>query len=700
MEIKVYRQGAVPHPKDGITTYSGEDGRPFINDLALMVTDGLGGSGAMRHQNVGKDLFDEEKIVKTLCKGVFDEWEDEAFAEYIRQSFGELYSLKDCYNSYSYCLKKSSYFGSRLVSIVLANEFSFHKEEYLRIFEEYAKAADEAEKRTLLDKIGEGVAEVIRNKVALLAENANLYRERETPGLKLFATTLCAAVYCEREDCVEAVYFTAGDSRPYVWTVDNGLQQVLADEEGSDGGMTNTINMTTPFHIRCDHFSFAKPCILFNCSDGCFDAAPFEDAPLGLEKTLLDLLKDSSSPEEYEEKLLNLFNSIITNDDSSTIAMKSFGYASFEEIVADANKRLEQIQREYFDEMPDLFDRWFDAAYKDLTDKLPGQLAALKERFWAVEGVRALAREHVAAHRYPPYDEEVKRIDENIDIAEADAREEKKRAEEIVKEDYYRFSLLLKKDGQEKEDRKTRKTREAVEKAEKNYEKKVARYEAELAAVRETQTAYTETIGRLLEQIETVGKPSELADFNDVSFDDFDKCLREEEAVVDFLKKVRNKKHPYVKEVIEARGRYVEKNKEAADANPEEFAVLLNLILQEKELDYGKTGLKEGTLESLQSNIEEYRSALARLEKADKKEKEELLDRSAKEYWDGAYADVIKEYTETPEADIPEDLRAEAEEVLKKSEKEAAALKEKAELQRSLFDKYSVGYSAYLPKEE
>ena len=128
MKFLVYRQSAT-NAKNDITVYSGEDARPFADDNMILIADGLGGTGAIRHLSIVKEMLDRETVVSALFKDVYSDLENETFANYVKDSFVELYPLKDVYDKeHPYVLKKSSYFGSRIVCSSLLYRFSNDEE--------------------------------------------------------------------------------------------------------------------------------------------------------------------------------------------------------------------------------------------------------------------------------------------------------------------------------------------------------------------------------------------------------------------------------------------------------------------------------------------------------------------------------------------------------------------------------------------
>ena len=358
MELTVYRQ-ASKQRDDGTIVYKGEDALPYVDDKIFFVADGLGGAAAIRHQKIVPELFEKDKLMDTLFKDVYKNYSDEKFEKYVTDSFFELFAVKDCYTANVYNIKKSGYFASRIVAAIVLHEIIYYENlKPAAIFDLYNFLELPEIQKELLKIIGDSFVNRISEDIRKIAKNANLIYESPYSGLALLGTTICATIYREKEDYVEALYLTAGDSRPYIWTGKEGLCQLLEDEEGEDGGMTNYIkaNDDATFNIRCNYMKFKKPCVLFNASDGCFDSGYFL-SPMAFEKLILDKAVATASTEEMGKSLHEAFLKYGTHDDSSTIAMKFFGYDSFDSFKKSASRRLKEINDEYLSQMPDLLEK-------------------------------------------------------------------------------------------------------------------------------------------------------------------------------------------------------------------------------------------------------------------------------------------------------------------------------------------------------
>ena len=383
MKLTVYRQ-AKKERADGVVSYKGEDARPYVGDGLLLVADGLGGTSAIRHTKFHKELFDPEQLPGILFGGVVDYEGDEELRDYIRDSFFEFFAIRDQYFDNVYNMKKSGYFASRIASVILLAAMKKPPFAGGEIFDRLLEIPEE-KRADALRLLGEEVAAKLREGMAKVAEQGNLIYESAYRGLALLGTTMTATLYREGEDYVDALYFLAGDSRPYLLDKD-GLVQTVADQEGKDGGMTNFIHVTegTSFTLDCKYFRFPKPCILFNASDGCFDSALFSQSPLAFEKLLLEKIVASPDMDALTAALTEVFVENGGHDDSSTMALRTFGYPDYAALSAMAEGRLAFLRDTYLSEIPYLLIRptAMEAAEKGarrcLVDTLLSQAAVLQ----------------------------------------------------------------------------------------------------------------------------------------------------------------------------------------------------------------------------------------------------------------------------------------------------------------------------------
>ena len=355
MELTVYRQASKTRP-DGTVVYKGEDALPYADGQLIMVADGLGGASAIRHTSFDKKMFDPETLPDALFSGIYDDLSEPAFADYVRDSFFELYAVKDCYTANVNNMKKSGYFASRIVSAIVLHEIMCGKKYSAEtFFTAYNKERSDDKKAAMIRAASGYFTNLIDKYLDDTAEKANLVYESSYSGLSLLGTTLCAMLYRDSGKAAEVLLITAGDSRPYVWSETDGLCQLVRDEERPDGGMTNYIEAGEgcSFTINTKYMSFDKPCVIFCASDGCFDSGSFL-SPMAFEKTILDAAVNAETEKDMASALHGFFTEHGRHDDSSTIAMHFCGYDSFGKFKKAAEKRLKAIEKDYLSKLAGL----------------------------------------------------------------------------------------------------------------------------------------------------------------------------------------------------------------------------------------------------------------------------------------------------------------------------------------------------------
>lgn len=250
-----------------------QDAPPIANDKFLVVCDGLGGDGSAKHITASEEKPHENK---------------------------------------------SAYIGSRKLSNICEEFFEDN-------YEAFFSTSDI-----------KNCIERLKNKINIdLTEHLTKYPKAEdSKGGMVFPTTLAAVVYKEDDEGVNATVIWAGDSRVYMLTEENSLQQLSRDDVvgefdacfGKDCRMSNCISQDEPFFINYATYKLPKHCVIFACSDGCFD---FTKSPIHFE---IEILKALFGAKKLESKILGdcfktVFKSMNSGDDC-TLSGVLFNYSS------------------------------------------------------------------------------------------------------------------------------------------------------------------------------------------------------------------------------------------------------------------------------------------------------------------------------------------------------------------------------------
>ena len=278
-----------------------EDAPPIANTKWLIICDGLGGSGATKHQIIE----DGEPITRT-----------------------------------------SGYCGSRIVACALDSCFDrLTNSGFIpnTLFGENR----EQNAKFMLNMLKEEIKAALQYKI-------NEWNIQPVRGrtLRTFPTTMSAAVIRENEDSVDAFVMWAGDSRAYFLSPSKGLQMLTQDDAyNSDTAMLSSSEMYNcicygwPFFFNYAYYTFDEPGILFCCSDGCFD---YLKSPLHFDWLLMHTLTENVELEEGKEFPQCVAEAMMTNiyrtiGDDTTMAGVFIGIENPQDLKDAYEERLPYI---------------------------------------------------------------------------------------------------------------------------------------------------------------------------------------------------------------------------------------------------------------------------------------------------------------------------------------------------------------------
>lgn len=253
-----------------------EDAPAYADDRMLIVCDGLGGGGQNAY------LIDGEK-------------------------------------------RTSAYLGSRKISAACQEFFSAHYDEFCEnmqdpgfLIAELKSYISDALNRYVAEK---GLKNIVRGK-----------------SMQMLPSTLVAIIYKQLDDHTDALVISAGDSRAFVLTPENGLQQISRDDVFDNvdafeksATMTNNIRQDGDFHINFGYISLPPRCVLLVCTDGCFD---YISTPMELEYRLeYSISKCGDLLDPKSNNLGNYFGNLLVKSglkDDCTMAGAILGYSDSE----------------------------------------------------------------------------------------------------------------------------------------------------------------------------------------------------------------------------------------------------------------------------------------------------------------------------------------------------------------------------------
>lgn len=270
-----------------------EDAPSYADDRMLIVCDGLGGGG----QNVY--FIDGEK-------------------------------------------RTSAYLGSRIISAACREFISVHYEEFCENMQNPVFLVSE-------------LKTVISNSLNHYVTEKKLKNIVRGKSIQMLPSTLAAIIYKHFEDHTDVLVVSAGDSRAFVLTPENGLQQISRDDVFDNvdafvksGTMTNNIRQDGEFHINYGYYVLPPKCILFVCTDGCFD---YISTPMELEYRLDYSIIKCGDPLNSESNDLGEFLGNVLEKsglkDDCTLAGAVLGYTDSENTKNLFLRRALEIQEKY-----------------------------------------------------------------------------------------------------------------------------------------------------------------------------------------------------------------------------------------------------------------------------------------------------------------------------------------------------------------
>ncbi|MBS1714906.1 MAG: protein phosphatase 2C domain-containing protein [Armatimonadetes bacterium] len=173
--------------------------------------------------------------------------------------------------------------------------------------------------------------------------------------IRTLPTTIAAMFYGQDGNAVDIGCLWAGDSRCYLFTPDNGLQQLTDDDQKhptdalrslvEDTVMSNCLNADGDFQLNWKHIlRLESPLILVAATDGCFQ---YLLSPAHLEHVLLVSLQNAKDMESWRDEIRGL----IAKDrgDDASMAIVGLGWKDFSAVRTSFASRLDLVKSKFID---------------------------------------------------------------------------------------------------------------------------------------------------------------------------------------------------------------------------------------------------------------------------------------------------------------------------------------------------------------
>jgi len=255
----------------------------------------------------------------------------------------------------------NAYKASRLVREGVKAFYEDHKEDIRSVFDN----------RNKLDAVIEALVKKLLNDLGQYADENKLSSAVKVKStlIKLLPTTMAVAVVKDKGDSIDILCLWAGDSRCYIMSPLDGLQQLTKDDlKISNDALQNTISdspMSNYIHLPLsgDHEKprfkingkiyrdIKKPRIVFVATDGCFG---YVKTPMAFEELILNGINDLAQEKAngfdgLGEKIKKALIGLPTADDCSLSGILFVDKSSVLEFSESCAERRSKVQKEYIE---------------------------------------------------------------------------------------------------------------------------------------------------------------------------------------------------------------------------------------------------------------------------------------------------------------------------------------------------------------
>lgn len=269
----------------------------------------------------------------------------------------------------------SAYYGSRLLSQICSE---YYEENYDVIL---ANIKDSEALNHIVDEL----KATIKKQFDEFVDKYKLVKTIKGKSIKLLPSTLSSMLFKVNDDSVDVVVISAGDTRSFVLTPQNGLQQLSKDDVDEDVDafekatiVNNNICQDRDFTLNFRCYSIKLPCILFACSDGCYDyfASPMEVEYLIDAAFNAWFTKESITSGAFGEKLGDFIANRSKLQDDCSMAGAVIGCQDDTTLKKELKSRAREIETEYIktfdsiDKEAKKSDGKYDAELKELKQQI------------------------------------------------------------------------------------------------------------------------------------------------------------------------------------------------------------------------------------------------------------------------------------------------------------------------------------------
>lgn len=205
-----------------------------------------------------------------------------------------------------------------------------------------------------IESIADGIKSAVKIALNDVHQNLGDVRSLIKGSLSSALPTTMSAITIEqaRSEKIRCIFFWAGDSRGYLFTV-KGLRQMTKDDSQAktddddfiaDGVLSNVISLQNDFVIQARETLIDSPAVVLTVTDGCY---AYYETPMDFEGVLLETLMEATSLLDWEQLLKDRIGLVASDD--YTLQMAIIGYETFKSLKSAFYSRANEYRRIYGD---------------------------------------------------------------------------------------------------------------------------------------------------------------------------------------------------------------------------------------------------------------------------------------------------------------------------------------------------------------
>ena len=165
------------------------------------------------------------------------------------------------------------------------------------------------------------------------------------------------------------------------------------------------------------------------------------------------------------------------------------------------------------------------------------------------------------------------------------------------------------------------------------------------------------------------------------------------DSLFEFFYSVKKKKQGAISKLTQLRSEYIAQNLKLASGNEENLHRIRDMVISgEIDLEIAHTRILQDDFEELKQELAKIKDIDQLIESLEKDEKKKIFQECRDLYWNEKYVSIIEAIVDDSSVAISDGLRNEAKAIIEEMKSQTDEIKNKSELQSSLFAKYDEVY--------